>query len=135
VVGVFAVLYSTLFAATAANSRALGDFLHVNNIVRFRNADDRVRLVRWFCIVFPIIDLALFVVIGSPVKMVITSGFVQALTLPMIAAAAVYLRYKRTDERLRPTKLWDVFLWLSMFALFATAAYGLWDNINKALAS
>ena len=40
--------------------------------------------------------------IKNPVKMVITSGFVQALTLPMIAAAAVYLRYKRTDPRLRP---------------------------------
>ena len=135
VVGVFAVLYSTLFAATAANSRALGDFLHVNNIVRFRTAGDRVRLVRLFCIVFPIIDLLLFVILKNPVKMVITSGFVQALTLPMIAAAAVYLRYKRTDARLRPTRLWDVFLWLSTAALFATAAYGLWDNFTKFTAS
>lgn len=132
VIGVFAVLYSTLFAATAANSRALGDFLHVNNIVRFRTADDRTRLVRWFCIVFPIIDLLLFVVLKNPVKMVITSGFVQALTLPMIAAAAMYFRYKRTDPRLRPGVVWDVFLWLSSLALFATALYGIWDNVQKA---
>jgi manganese transport protein len=131
VVGVFAVLYSTLFAGTAANSRTLADFLHVNGLVPLRSAADRIRWVRLFCIVFPLIDLVLFMTLKSPVKMVITSGFVQALTLPMIAAAAVYLRYTRTDRRLRPTPLWDVFLWASMAALFATAAYGVWDNVRK----
>jgi hypothetical protein len=28
--------------------------------------------------------------------------------------------------------VWDVFLWLSTAALFATALYGIWDNIQKA---
>ena len=59
----------------------------------------------------------------------------QALTLPMIAAAAVYLRYKRTDPRLRPGLVWDAFLWLSSFALLATATYGVWDNVAKLTAA
>jgi hypothetical protein len=63
--------------------------------------------------------------------MILIGGFVQAVTLPMIAVAAIYLRYKRTDPRLRPGLLWDVFLWLSMFALLATAVYGVWDSVAR----
>jgi hypothetical protein len=49
----------------------------------------------------------------------------------MIGAAAVYLRYKRTDPRLRPGVAWDVFLWLSLAGLTLTAGVGLWDQIKK----
>lgn len=131
VAGVFAALYSTLFAASAANARTLADFMHVNRLATLHSPADRMRRVRLICVAFLLIDLALFLAIGSPLKMVLASGFVQALTLPMIAGAAVYLRYTRTDRRLRPGLLWDAFLWLSMLALFAAALYGLWDYGGK----
>ena len=44
----------------------------------------------------------------------------------MIAAAAVYLRYHRTDRRITPRALWDVFLWLSALALALVAVYGIY---------
>ena len=134
VAGVIAVLYSTLFAASGGNARTLADFLHVNRLTTFHSPADRTRVVRLICIVFLAIDLVLYLAIGSPVKMVLVSGFVQALTLPMIAGAAVYLRYKRTDRRLHPGLAWDLFLWVSMLALFAAALYGLWDNVKKMIA-
>jgi Mn2+/Fe2+ NRAMP family transporter len=132
VIGVFAVLYSTLYAATAGNSRALADWLRTNRFVQFRRPEDRTWWVRLFCVIFPLIDLALFAAIKNPVKMVIAGGLAQALTLPLLAAAAVYLRYRRTDRRLAPGKLWDVFLWLSLLGMIATALYLGWDNVRKA---
>jgi manganese transport protein len=131
VAGVIAVLYSTIIAASGANARAMVDFLHVNRLRTLRSPADRTRGVRWVCVVLLFVDLVLYTAIKDPVKMVITSGFMQAMTLPMIAAAALYLRYTRTDVRLRPGKVWDAFLWLSSLALLATAIYGVWDNVGK----
>ncbi len=131
VIGAFAVLYSTLFAATAANCRTLVDLLRLNRILRITNHGERTRWVRLFSIVFPFFNLALFIYLPDPVGLVSIGGFAQALTLPMIAGAAVYLRYRRTDRRITPGVLWDVLLWLSMLALFAAAVYGLWDSYKS----
>jgi len=57
--------------------------------------------------------------------MVKIGGMMQALTLPFIAAAAVFLRYRRTDRRITPGVVWDLFLWGSMLGLTLAAAYTL----------
>jgi hypothetical protein len=134
VVGVFAVLYSTLYAATAGNSRALADWMKTNRFVTFRSGKDRLFWVRLFCVVFPVIDLGLFAIFGDPVSMVVAGGIAQALILPLLAVAAVYLRYRRTDPRLAPGIVWDVFLWLSMVVMFAAAAYAAYAAVQKAMA-
>lgn len=131
VAGAFAVLYSTLFAATAANCRTLVDLLRLHNIIRVTNHGERTWWVRFFCVTFPFFNLLLFIYVPDPVKLVTIGGIAQALTLPMIGTVAVFLRYRRTDARLRPGRVWDVFLWASMLALFATALYGLWDSWKK----
>ena len=125
VIGCFAVLYSTLYSATAANARALADFVRVNRFGAFRSAQDRLWWVRLFCVLFPLIDLALYLSFGNAVKMVMYGGLAQAATLPMIGATALWLRYRRTDRRLAPGPAWDVFLWLSVLGFCAVAGYGL----------
>jgi Mn2+/Fe2+ NRAMP family transporter len=131
VIGVIAVLYSTLYAATAANARALTDFLRVNGAVRLRDPGDRTKWVRRFCVAFPLIDLATYLLFRNPVLMVTIGGFVQALMLPMVGGAALFLRYRRTDRRLTAGVAWDIFLWTSVAALTATAAIGLNDTRKK----
>lgn len=131
VCGAFAVLFSTLFAATAANCRTLVDLLAISGFIRLEQPQDRTRWVRRFCIGFPFLNLLLFILAPNPVRLVTVGGIAQALTLPMIATAAVYLRYRRTDRRITPRLFWDIFLWLSMLGLFATALYGLWDSYRK----
>ena len=131
VIGVMAVLYSTLYAATAANARALTDFLRVNGVFRLRGPGDRIKWVRRFCIAFPLVDLATYLLVRNPVLMVTIGGFVQALMLPMVGGAALFLRYRRTDRRLTAGLVWDVFLWTSVAALTATAAIGLNDTRKK----
>ncbi len=133
VIGVFAVLYSTLFAATAANSRTLVDFLRVNGFIRLAQPEDRRHWVRLFCVAFPLLYLTLFVFVPKPLLLVTVGGIAQAVTLPLIGSAAVYLRYRRTDRRLTPGLFWDAFLWLSLLGLFVAAGYGLWDPISKLL--
>jgi amino acid transporter len=134
VIGAFAVLYSTLFAATAGNSRLLADAARTAHLVpahdpvRFRNA------VRWGCILLPLISFALFVVFKDPVGMVTVGGIMQAISLPLIAAGAVFLRYFRTDARIRPGRLWDLGLWLSLAGLCLAAAQSLlkgWDELTR----
>jgi Mn2+/Fe2+ NRAMP family transporter len=132
VIGAFAVLYSTLFAATAANARLFTDALWVSRLTTIDSHTTRRRWISFFCIVWPVGDLLLYLFVGNPVKMVIIGGFVQALTLPMIAAAAVFFRYRRTDRRLTSGPVWDIFLWLSLLALTVVAAYGLFDVYKKA---
>jgi Mn2+/Fe2+ NRAMP family transporter len=133
VIGAFAVLYSTLFSATAANSRMLVDFLRVNGLLPIERPEDRTLWVRRFCMAFPLLSLTLFIWLPNPVLLITIGGLAQALTLPMIATAAIYLRYRRTDPRLRPGLWWDVGLWLSMLGFLITAGYLAWDQLMKLL--
>ena len=128
VIGAFAVLYSTLFSATAATSRTLVDFLRVKRIINLERPEDRTHWVRMFCVAFPLLHLGLFIWFPNPVQLVMLGGLAQALTLPMIAAAALYLRYRRTDRRLTPGLLWDGLLWLSCASFLVIALYGIWDQ-------
>ena len=133
VIGAFAVLFSTFFVATATIGRTLTDFLHVTGFIRLEQPGDRWWWVRRFCFAFPFLHLCLFVWVPNPVQLVIIGGIGQALMLPMLAAGAVYMRYRRTDRRLTPGLLWDAFLWLSLLGLFAAAIYGVWNTYQKLL--
>ncbi len=66
-----------------------------------------------FPIPFPFLCLTVYLVFQAPAKLVLASGTMQAIMLPMLAAAALYFRYRCCDERLQPGKAWDVFLWIS----------------------
>jgi hypothetical protein len=59
--------------------------------------------------------------------MVIFGGFFQAATLPVISAATIYLRYRRTDTRLAPSRLSDTCLWLAVLSISVVAGYAIWD--------
>jgi hypothetical protein len=53
------------------------------------------------------------------VLLVFLSGLAQAVMLPMLFAAAVFFRYRRTPLPLRPSILWDLGLWLSGLVMIA----------------
>jgi len=58
--------------------------------------------------------------VRAPMKMILASGTAQAIMLPMLGAAALYFRYRRSDENLRPGRLWDAMLWLSLAGFAVT---------------
>ncbi|MHC4626583.1 MAG: NRAMP family divalent metal transporter [Planctomycetota bacterium] len=124
--GAFAVLYSTFFVAAAGNARMVADSLGLFGIT---DGSERMRL-RWTRIVsalWPIVALLLYVGVRAPAKMVLASGMAQGIMLPMLGAAALYFRYRRCDENLRPGRLWDAMLWISLAAF---AIIGGWSLVS-----
>ena len=127
--GAFAVLYSTFFVATASHSRVLADALRVFGLSRASEGDYRF-WVRLFCGVLPVLFLGCYVFVSQdPEVLVLAGGFMGALMLPLLGVTALYTRYRRTDARLRPTILWDVFLWLSVLGLFIAGAWAFYDKV------
>ena len=132
VFGAVAVLYSTFFLAAAGMSRVVADGF---GLFGFLKNDDESRM-KWSRIIsgiWPLMALGLYLFLNqAPATMILWSGITQAIMLPILGVAALYFRYKCTDvEELRPTKIWDVFLWISVAGMFAV---GIWTAYEKLFA-
>jgi Mn2+/Fe2+ NRAMP family transporter len=129
-IGAWAVLFKTLYVATAANSRLTADFLDLTGLWKVRRAVGRERTIRFFCVVYPLLSLALYFLIREPKGLVTFGGYAQGLMLPLIAGATLYLRLRDTDRRVAPIFLTDVLAWFAFFAISAVAIYSVYDLIN-----
>jgi Mn2+/Fe2+ NRAMP family transporter len=129
-IGVWAVLFKTLYVSAASHSRLTADFLNLANFVHYPNAEARARWIRRFCVLFPMGALLLYFAFGEPRGMVIFGGFFQGVTLPVIAAVSVFLRYRRTDPRLAPSRLSDLCLWLAFISISIVAIYATWGKLR-----
>jgi len=112
--GAVAVLYSTFFLANAGHARVSADAMQIFGISA-RTTRARQCWTKVFSGLFPFICLFVYIYVRAPVALVLLSGVMQAIMLPMLAGAALYFRYTHSDERLRPSPLWDAMLWLSAF--------------------
>jgi hypothetical protein len=126
--GAFAVLYSTFLAATAGNARTWTDFLKLAGLLDRHSQKSHDTSVLAFSIGLPLVCLGTFVSGINPVRAILLAGATQALLLPMIGFGALYLRYTRTDPRLRPSRLWDVALVISFFGLAVAGIWGAWPD-------
>ena len=119
--GAFAVLFSTYFVSNAGHARVLADVARVMN-VGVKTEEDQKRAVRWLSGILPFLCLAIYLAVPEePQQLVLISGMVQALMLPMLAVAALYFRYVKSDPRVLPGKVWDLFLWISSAGMFFAA--------------
>jgi hypothetical protein len=50
--------------------------------------------------------------------------------LPMLAAAALFFRYRRCLPALRPGRVWDVMLWVSAAAMLITGTWTVVDQLR-----
>jgi manganese transport protein len=131
--GAFAVLYSTVFGATASNARLLADALQLFKIVKYRDASQRVLAIKIGCVLLPMAFTAVYLLVGEPVKLVFVGALAQALMLPFLGFAALYFYYRRTDKALLPGKVWAACLWFAAFAMTAVGVYKLGEELRKAL--
>lgn len=128
--GAFAVLYSTFFVATAGNARMGADAMAVFRVIDGADAN-RQRWVRRLCGLFPFVSLAIYLYVKNPVTLVLISGMAQSIMLPMLGGAGLFFRYRRCDDRIRPTRFWDLLLWLSVLGLLIAGGWGLVGSIMK----
>ena len=70
----------------------------------------------------------------DPVEAVMFAGLMQAAMLPMIAAGALYHRFKSCDPRLAPPKWWDICLFISFIGLLIAGVWGAWGKIAGLIA-
>lgn len=126
--GAFAVLYSTFFVAAAGNARMVADGLGLFGL-HDGSESTRMRWTRRISTAWPLAALAILLFVRAPVGMVLASGLAQSIMLPMLGIAALYFRYKRADTDLRPGRLWDIMLWLSVAGFFIVGAWSLYSAL------
>jgi Mn2+/Fe2+ NRAMP family transporter len=120
--GAFAVLYSTLFVAAAGNARMVADALGLYGLTD-GSESGRARWTRRISVVWPFLALVLYVFVRAPDLMIVACGIAQSIMLPLLGAAALYFRYRRTDSRLKPGRLWDLMLWTAFAAFLIVGAW------------
>ncbi len=124
-VGSFLVLYSTLFVGLASNALLAVSCAGVLGHSGIRNHDPKARK-HWLRILICLIaglNVFFFVLFDNPVKMVLVGGIAQTAMLPVIAFSVIYLRYRRLDRRLFPSRLVDTVLWFCSFLILIIALY------------
>jgi len=127
-VGSIVVLFSTTFAALAAWSRQFADTFGRLGIIDFFNARQRRRFIGLFAWIIPVIWCVLFLKMKAPVAMVLLGGIGTSVMLLLVVYASVYFRYRRLPGSLKPSKVYDVWLWLSVLAIVALGIYGLYQQ-------
>ena len=132
-IGAAAVLFKTLYLACAANSRLTTDFLVLAKFSNAHTAERRAAMIRRLCLVFPLVALTFFLIGKDPKLMVTIGGVGQAATLPMIAGAAVYFRYRKILPALKPWPITDVLFWIAVVSICLVAAYAVPVQIQSAI--
>ena len=128
-VGAFAVLYSTLFAAAAGNARMVVDGLILAGWLPAGDAS-RAAWNRRLSVAWPLVALVLALIIREPVAMVLASGIAQAIMLAALGVAVLYFRHRESDPRLAPSRAWDLLLWVSSAGFILVGFWTLWQKLT-----
>lgn len=130
-IGAWAVLFKTLYVATAANSRLTADFLHLTGFLKQPDAKIRTRVIRLFCVLYPVLAFVIYILVREPKGLVKIGGYAQALMLPLISGATIYLGWRDRDPRVAPSPASRILTWLAFLGITAVALYSLFDMIPK----
>ncbi|HEX5219196.1 MAG TPA: Nramp family divalent metal transporter [Verrucomicrobiae bacterium] len=128
-VGAFIVCYSTFFVAMATWARMIADNLRL--VSRDASKFNARRALTWIIPVLSIIYLTLFVSFRqTPQWLVVSGGAIQTLLLPVFAIAVLIIRRDR-DPQFRPSRWYDIVLYLSVAIITIGALYSLWGLIPR----
>jgi len=123
--GSFAVLFSTLFAALAIRTRIFSDLFGVVGWINFGDMKSRLRTIRFIAILFPILWTIAFLLIKLPVLMVTIGGIATFVMLFIVVIAGLWFRFGTKEKILPPGRLYVFFLLISCLAIFLVGVYGI----------
>ncbi len=129
-VGVVVTLYGTIFAATAAHSRMMADLVRVIGVYERDDAESRRTWRNRFVVLLATTPAVLYWFFESPVRMVVAGGVAQAMMLPLIGIAAIYVRHTELPRDLQPSVVTTVMLWVSTSVMLGFALYYLWSTLS-----
>ena len=82
---------------------------------------------------YPTLSLGLYYAFREPQALIKAGGIAQALMLPFIAGATIYLRQRDADRRVGPSFLSDILTWIAFFSITGVAVYSTYDQIPMLL--
>ena len=123
--GAIAVLYSTVFALTAAYSRLVADFVGMLGVYDRHDYSKRLTATRIMTAVFLIVPCFTFYFVREPVVMVKISGIAQAILLPAMGFGTLYLISRRLPSAIRPPGWLRRALWATSAVMLALVAVSL----------
>ncbi len=121
--GAFAVLYSTVFASTAAHCRVFADFIGMLGFYDKTDYAKRLRVTRLFVVLLLIVPALYFMFLQEPVLMVKIGGVAQATMLPIIGFFTIYLRYRHMPKSILPKGWITLALWVTSAIMAVMMGY------------
>jgi len=128
-VGAVVTLYGTVFASTAAHARLFADAVRIAGGYAREDAASRLRWRNRFVVVLSVVPVTFYWFLRSPVQMVVAGGIAQALMLPLIGGAVIYLRHTQLPDEIHPALGTTVMLWVSSGVMLAFASYYAWSRM------
>ena len=122
-IGSMAVLYSTVFSGIAALSRMLADFAGMLGLYPKDDYAARLRVIRLLVVGLPLIPTLLFLYVQEPVVMIKVSGISQALLLPGIGFAILYLGKTYLPREIAPKNWITAALWATTLIMALLMGY------------
>jgi len=121
--GAAAVLYSTVFAGTAARSRMLADWLGILKAYDKGNYPLRLRAQRLFVIALLIVPSLYYMLFQEPVMMIKIAGAAEAAMLPVVGFSTVYLRHRHLPRSIAPKGWLTLALWVTCALMAVMMGY------------
>ena len=115
--GAITVLFSTLFSASAAWTRQFTDVFGRLRLLTVENKAHREKSISILTWILLALWFFAFVCVQRPVFMVVLGGTATSVILLIVVYAAFYFRYRELPEALTPSRLYDVFLYISAAAI------------------
>ena len=101
----------------------MADLVRVLGVYPREDAPTRLMWRNRFVVVLAAVPAIFYWLFESPVRMVVAGGVAQALMLPLIGLAAIYMRHTQLPRDLQPAAATTVVLWLSTAVMFGFALY------------
>jgi manganese transport protein len=129
-IGAFAVLYSTILSALGAWTRLFTDATARVGVFSFEDQRAWKRWVAAYSWLVPALWTTSFILIGEPRSMIIIGGFITSIILLLVVFAAIQFRYRRLPAELKPGRLYDSALWVSIAAVLGLAIYSVFKVLS-----
>jgi manganese transport protein len=116
--GAVVILYGTIFAVTAGNSRMIADFFQLAGAFRHDDYARRTRYRDWCILVWSLTAVLFYFIFGqAPVTLVTWTGIGQAALLPIVAFGTVYLAHRHLPRELKVPGWMLALLWVASIVI------------------
>jgi hypothetical protein len=128
--GAIAVLGSTMWAAIPSWARMYTNLLATFGVLDWQDPVARLKWIRFFTVLLPVLWAVIYLTIQSPVIMVQIAGVMTGIFLVGVVWAVYWLRRNETDSRLHGGRAFAVCLAVSSVAIALLGIYSLLDVVG-----